>query len=87
MSPALALALLFVLVGAQATRVLAPRRGSYPWLLTLSLAGLLGAELVCIGLHIGGPTLGVLHPLADAAGIAVAEVAGLALAPRRRLIR
>ena len=42
------------------------------------LAGLAG-ELAALELHGGGPPLGPLHPLADAAGIAVLEVAGALL--------
>jgi len=87
MSPALALAVLFVLLGAQATRVIAPRRGSYPILLGLAALGLAAAELIAIGARIGGPTLGVLHPAADVAGIAVAEVLGLVLTGPRRGVR
>ena len=86
MSPALALAVLFVLIGAQVARVLSPRRGAYVWLLVYAVAGLVGAELVCIVLHIGGPMIGVLHPVADILGMALVETAGLALTPRRRLV-
>ncbi|MBV8195471.1 MAG: hypothetical protein JOY80_08070 [Candidatus Dormibacteraeota bacterium] len=85
MSPALLLAVLFVLIGAQAARVVSPRRGSYPWLLVLAVAGLAGSELASIALHTGGPSIGVLHPIADAIGIAVVEAAGLVMARRRRV--
>ena len=86
MSPALALAVLFVLIGAQVARVLSPRRGAYVWLLAYAVAGLVGAELACIVLHTGGPMIGVLHPIADVLGMALAETAGLVFAPRRRLV-
>ena len=87
MSPALALAVLFVLIGAQATRVIAPRRGSYPLLLALAAVGLAVAELVGIGAHLAGPQVGVLHPVIDVAGIAIAEFIGLRLAAPRRRVR
>ena len=85
MTPAIALAVLLVLIGAQAARVAAPRRGSYPWLLLLGAAGLGGAELVCFALRIGGPSLGALHPVADVLGIAALELGGLLFAPARRI--
>ncbi len=84
MSPALGLALLFMLIGAQAAHVFAPRRLRYTWLLLLAAAGVLGAELAAVALHTGGPALGVLHPVADAAGVAVCELAGTTLTGRRR---
>jgi Co/Zn/Cd efflux system component len=86
LSPALALAVLFVFIGAQVARVLSPRRGAYAWLVVYAIAGLLGAELVCIVLHTGGPMIGVLHPIADVLGMALAETAGLVFTPRRRLV-
>lgn len=79
MSPTLLLGLVLALVGAQATRVAAPRRFGYPVVLGLALAGVLVAELMAQWLHTGGPALGALHPLADTAGIIVAEVAGAVL--------
>jgi len=87
MSPALVLAVLFVLIGAQATRVLAPRRGSYPLLLALAVAGLVAAEIVAITAHLAGPALGVLHPVVDVFGIGLAEACGLLLTGRRRRVR
>jgi hypothetical protein len=49
------------------------------------VAGVVAGELAALELHGGGPPLGPLHPLADAAGIAVLEVAGALLrSPRRR---
>ena len=87
MSPALALAVLFVLIGAQATRVIAPRRGSYPLLLALAAVGLAAAELVAIGAHLGGPQVGVLHPVIDVLGIGMAEILGLRLTGPRRRVR
>ena len=86
MSPALALAALFVLIGAQLTRVIAPHRGSYPLLLALAVIGLIAAELVAIAAHIGGPALGVLHPVVDIIGIGVAECAGLVLTGTRHRV-
>lgn len=86
MSPGIVLAALIVAIGAQLTRVLVPGRGNYVLALVCAAAGLLGAELVALGGH-GGPTLGAVHPVADAGGIAVAEAAGLALAAPARLGR
>ncbi|MFN2582250.1 MAG: hypothetical protein ABR498_05865 [Candidatus Dormibacteria bacterium] len=85
MTPAIALGFLFVLLGAQVTRVLSPQRGSYAWLLLASATGVAAAELLANAAHIGGPAVGVLHPVADAFGIALAETAGLAAARRRRV--
>jgi len=86
-SPALILGALLVLIGAQVTRVVAPRQGSYVVAFVLAAAGFVAAELFAIATHIGGPGLGALHPLADVAGIAAAELLGWALlpAPRQRL--
>ena len=86
MSPGIVLAVLIVAIGAQLTRVLVPGRGNYALALVCAAAGLLGAELLALGGH-GGPTLGAVHPLADAGGIALVEAAGLVLAAPRRLGR
>lgn len=86
MSPGIILAVLIVAIGAQLTRVLAPARGNYILALVCAAAGLLGAELVSLGGH-GGPAVGAVHPVADAGGIALVEVAGLILAAPRRLGR
>ena len=85
-SPGIVLAVLIVAIGAQLTRVLVPGRGNYALALVCAAAGLLGAELLALGGH-GGPTLGAVHPLADAGGIALVEAAGLVLAAPRRLGR
>ena len=79
MSPALLVGLLLVLIGAQAAHAASPRRFGYPLALALAAIGVVAGELVALGLHGGGPALGSLHPLADAAGIAAAEVAGAIL--------
>ena len=84
MSPALGLALLFILIGAQTARVVSRRRLPYPWMLLLAAVGLFGAELLAVSIHLGGPTLGVLHPVADAIGMGLCEGAALALTPSRR---
>lgn len=76
MSPALLVGLLLVLIGAQTAHAASPRRFGYPLALALAAAGVVAGELVALWLHRGGPTLGSLHPVADAAGIAAAEVAG-----------
>jgi hypothetical protein len=85
-SPGILLAALIVAIGAQATRLAAPGRGNYLLALVCAAVGMLGAELLALAGH-GGPSLGDIHPVADAAGIAVAEMAGLALAAPRRLGR
>ena len=86
MSPGIVLAILFVAIGAQLTRLLAPRRGNYLLALVCAAVGLLAAELVALQGH-GGPTLGAVHPLADIIGIGLVEAAGLVLATPRRLRR
>ncbi|HEX4579977.1 MAG TPA: hypothetical protein VH498_08250 [Candidatus Dormibacteraeota bacterium] len=86
MSPGIVLAALIVAIGAQLTRLLAPGRGNYLIALVCAGLGLLAAELVALGGH-GGPTVGAVHPVADAGGIAIVEVAGLILAAPRRLPR
>ncbi|HEY6468521.1 MAG TPA: hypothetical protein VI434_02015 [Candidatus Dormibacteraeota bacterium] len=84
MSPGLVLAILFVLIGATVSGLVRPRRGSFLLTLLLAAAGVLAGELVAIATHIGGPELGVLHPVADAVGVVLFEVAGAVLAPARR---
>ena len=84
MSPELLLAILFVLIGATVSGIVRPRRGSFLLTLVLAAAGVLAGELVAIATHIGGPELGVLHPVADAVGVVLFEVAGAVLAPARR---
>ena len=78
--------MLIVGIGAQLTRLLVPRRGNYLLALLCAAIGLLVAALVALGGH-GGPALGVVHPIADGAGIALVETAGLILAAPRRLGR
>jgi hypothetical protein len=85
-SPSLVLAVLIVLIGAQAARMARPRHRGYLLLLLLSAAGLVLGELAAIALHLGGPQLGVLHPVEDAVGIGVCEGLGTAFAPPRRRI-
>jgi hypothetical protein len=85
-SPSLLLAILLVLIGAQAARVARPHHGAYPLLLALAALGVLGGELAALSLHAGGPPLGALHPIADAVGIGVCEGVGTALTPARRRI-
>lgn len=83
MTPALALGALFVLIGAQAAHLLT-RRLPYLVALPLSAAGVIGAEVVVAALRFGGPSVGVLHPVADVIGVAVCEGAGAALTGGRR---
>jgi hypothetical protein len=78
-SPGLLLGLLLALIGAQVARLVAPRRLGYPTALALAVAGVVVGELVAAGLLWGGPVLGPLHPLGDAAGIAVMEIIGATL--------
>jgi Co/Zn/Cd efflux system component len=80
-SPGLLLGILFALIGAQVTRVVVPRRLGYPVALALAAAGVVAGELVALSLHAGGPSLGPLHPLADAVGMVVLEVAGALVLP------
>jgi hypothetical protein len=82
-SPGLFLAALIVLIGAQCAALLSPGR-RYPVALVLAAAGFAGGELFALATHLGGPVLGGLHPVAGAAGIAVAESGGALLAPARR---
>jgi hypothetical protein len=83
-SPGLVLAILFVLIGATVSGLLMPRRGSYLLTLLLAAAGVVAGELVAIATRVGGPELGVLHPVADAVGVVLFEVTGAVLAPARR---
>lgn len=76
MSPGLAFGAIIVLIGAQVTRVVAPRHASYPWAFVFAAAGFVAAELFAFATNIGGPPLGALHPFADAVGIAAVEVVG-----------
>jgi hypothetical protein len=73
------LGVLFALLGAQVARLAGPRRLGYPMALVLAAAGVVGGEMAALALHVGGPALGPLHPLADAGGIAVLEVTGALL--------
>jgi hypothetical protein len=83
-SPGIVLAVLIVAIGAQLTRLLVPGRGNYLVATVCAAVGLLGAELVALSGH-GGPSLGTVHPAADAVGIVVAEAIGLMLVAPRRL--
>jgi hypothetical protein len=84
-SPALLLAAAFILIGAQVTRVAAPERGSYLWVLVLATGGAIAGEVAAVSLRIGGPALGSLHPIAEALGIVVFEIVGsLLVRPRHR---
>jgi hypothetical protein len=85
-SPGIVLAVLIVALGAQLTRLIVPARGNYVVALGCAAVGLLGAELVALGGR-GGPSLGTIHPIADAVGMTLAEVVGLVLAAPRRLGR
>ena len=64
-SPGIVLAVLIAAIGAQITRLLVPGRGNYLVALVCAAVGLLAAELVALGGH-GGPSLGAVHPVADA---------------------
>jgi hypothetical protein len=82
-SPGIVLAVLIVAIGAQVTRLVVPGRGNYVIAVACAAVGLLGAELLALGGH-GGPSLGTVHPVADAVGVGVAEIVGLVLAAPRR---
>jgi hypothetical protein len=75
-SPGLILAVLLVLVVAQVTRLVAPKRGNYLASLGLAAAGLVGGELIAATGHLAGPSIGPVHPLLDVALMAVLEAAG-----------
>ncbi len=75
-APGQVLGALLVVIATQITRIAAPGQGPYLWTLLLAAVGFVLGELVVAATHSGGPTLGVLHPVADAAAIAVIEVAG-----------
>ena len=84
MTPAIVVGALLVLIGAQATRVIAPRRLGYVRVLALAAAGLACGELLANVLHSGGPRLGLLHPAADVAAIVAFELVGALLTPPQR---
>ena len=75
-SPGLVLAVLLILVVAQATRLLAPQRAPYLVCLGLAVAGLIAGELVASTGHLGGPGMGVTHPLLDLALMVAFEAGG-----------
>jgi hypothetical protein len=81
-SPALALGVLFALIGAQVTRLVLPASG-YLRNLGLAALGVIVGELAALGVRAGGPSLGPLHPLADALGIAALETVGAIIAGPR----
>lgn len=81
-SPGLVLALLLVIILTQAARVALPGRGPYLWTLLLSVAGLVGGEVMAASGHLSGPEVGVLHPFADLLVVAVLQVAGALVAGR-----
>jgi hypothetical protein len=81
-SPGLVLALLLVLILTQVVRVVLPGRGPYLWTLLLSVAGLVGGEMLAASGHLNAPTVGVLHPLADVAIIALLQGAGAVVTGR-----
>ncbi len=88
LSPGIVLAVVLTLIGAQATRVVAPDRGPYLWALSLAAVGLIVGELVALSGHLQGPAVGVLHPVIDVIVMAVVETAGvLVVAPRGSLER
>ena len=84
MSPGLGLAILFVLIGTTLSALVMPRRGSVLLAFVLAAAGVIAGEFVAIATKIGVPQLGALHPVADAVGVVLFEVAGAVLAPARR---
>ena len=83
-SPGLVLALLVVIVATQVVRVVAPGRGPYLWTLLLSATGLAAGEVLAASGHLSAPSLGVLHPLADAVAIAFVQAGGAVLTGRGR---
>ena len=66
-SPGLILAAIVVVLATQVVRLFFPGRGPYALTLLLSVAGLVGGEMVAGTGHLAAPTLGVIHPLADVA--------------------
>ncbi|MGI8847906.1 MAG: hypothetical protein ACR2GX_06550 [Candidatus Dormibacteria bacterium] len=79
LSPALVLAVIFVLLGAQVTRLVLPGRGKYFWTVLLAAGGVMVGETVAVALHTGGPAIGPLHPLAEGLGVALFEGLGALL--------
>jgi hypothetical protein len=84
LTPGLVLWVLVVLLTTQLTRLVAPGRGPYLWTLLLSVAGLIGGELIAGAGHLASPEVGVLHPLADACLIAALQLVGAVVARPRR---
>lgn len=82
MTPGLLLAVLLMGIGAQATHVVAPGRARAWLTLPAATVGVIGAEVVALGGH-GGPSLGVVHPVADLVGILACEVGAVVALPRR----
>ena len=85
MTPSLWLALLFVLIGAQVARLVTARvRVHYVVLLLAACAGFVLGELAAHALHAGGPSVGALHPAADAVGMGVCELVVITFTAHRR---
>lgn len=82
--PGLVLGIIVVLIAAQLTRLIVPGHGPYLWTLLLAAAGFAAAELVA-GSRPAGPSVGVIHPVADVLAIGFLElVGGLLVSVMRR---
>ncbi|MDQ2961219.1 MAG: hypothetical protein M3R48_09285 [Candidatus Dormibacteraeota bacterium] len=86
MSPGTIVAALLVLIAAQATRLLMPRRVGYLPALAGAALGLLLGELIALSGH-GGPALGVIHPVPDIVAIVAVEAAIAVMLPVRPTAR
>lgn len=76
LSPTTVLAAVLIAIGAQISWIVSGERGRYFGHLVLAAVGFILGEVVAVWLQMGGPTLGSLHIVADAAGVAVFEFAG-----------
>ena len=84
MSPGFLLAALLAVIVTQVTRVVLGPRGPYVATLGLSVLGLIAGEILAGSGHLLRPSLGVLHPAADAMMIVLAQAAGsLLFTPQR----
>ena len=78
-SPGLVLALTAAAIGNQASRIVLPVRNAWFAGFLLSVGGVLAGELAAGSSWLGGPSLGVLHPLPDAIGVIAFQVMGLVM--------
>ena len=76
-SPSLVLAVAVILLATQLMRVLAPAVAGGWRTPILAALGFIMGEVIAQGGHLASPTLGAVHPLADACAIGILEILGV----------